>query len=108
MTGFAGASSCTVAFRASSFETEPSARPAGLALAHEDGERWFDAPVIEARNAVGAGDALVAGLGCALERSESLEDAVLAGIASAAASVEQELPGRLDLARAEQLRRAVQ
>jgi fructose-1-phosphate kinase PfkB-like protein len=59
------------------------------------------------RNAVGAGDALVAGLGSALERGEALEDAVLAGIASAAASVEQELPGRIDLARVEELRRGL-
>lgn len=85
-----------------------TAGPAGLALVQEDGQRWFDAPEIEVRNAVGAGDAVVAGLGCALERGEPLEDAVLAGIVSAAASVEQDLPGRLDLARAEELRRALQ
>jgi fructose-1-phosphate kinase PfkB-like protein len=59
------------------------------------------------RNAVGAGDALVAGLGCALEQGQALEDAVLAGIASAAASVEHELPGRIDLARLEELRRVL-
>ncbi len=47
----------------------------------------------------GAGDALVAGLACALERREPLPAAVLAGMAAAAASVEQELPGRIDPAR---------
>ncbi len=80
---------------------------AGVALARADRERWFDAPAVEVRNAVGAGDALVAGLGCALEQGEALEDAVLAGMASAAASVEQELPGRFDLARVEELRRGL-
>jgi 1-phosphofructokinase family hexose kinase len=81
-----------------------TAGAAGLALARADGERWFEAPAVEVRNAVGAGDALVAGLGCALERGEALEEAVLAGIASAAASAEQELPGRIDLARVDELR----
>jgi 1-phosphofructokinase family hexose kinase len=84
-----------------------TAGAAGVALARADGERWFEAPAIEVRNAVGAGDALVAGLGCALERGEPLEDAVLAGIASAAASAEQELPGRIDLPRVEELRRGL-
>ena len=80
---------------------------AGVALSRADGERWFDAPAVEVRNAVGAGDTLVAGLGCALEQGEALADAVLAGMASAAASVEQELPGRIDLARVEELRRGL-
>ena len=80
---------------------------AGVALSRADGERWFDAPAVEVRNAVGAGDALVAGLGCALEQGEALADAALAGMASAAASVEQELPGRIDLARVEELRRGL-
>jgi fructose-1-phosphate kinase PfkB-like protein len=62
---------------------------------------------MEVRNAVGAGDALVAGLGCELERGEPLEKAVLAGMARAAASVEQELPGRLDLARVAEVRRGL-
>jgi 1-phosphofructokinase family hexose kinase len=83
-----------------------TAGAAGLALARKDGERWHHAPQVEARNPIGAGDALVAGLGCGLERGEPLETAVLAGIATAAASVEQPLPGRLDPARADQLRRA--
>ena len=77
---------------------------AGVALARADAERWFDAAAVQVRNAVGAGDALVAGLGCALEQGEALEDAMLAGMASAAASVEQELPGRIDVARVEELR----
>jgi fructose-1-phosphate kinase PfkB-like protein len=84
-----------------------TAGAAGLALARADGERWFEPPAVEVRNAVGAGDALVAGLGCALERGEALEEAVLAGIASAAASAEQELPGRIDLARVDELRRGL-
>jgi 1-phosphofructokinase family hexose kinase len=84
-----------------------TAGAAGLALAHADGAVWFDAPAMEVRNAVGAGDALVAGLGCELERGEPLEKAVLAGMACAAASVEQELPGRLDLARVAEVRRGL-
>jgi 1-phosphofructokinase family hexose kinase len=84
-----------------------TAGAAGLALARAEGERWFEAPAVDVQNAVGAGDALVAGLGCALERGEALEEAVLAGIASAAASAEQELPGRIDLARVDELRRSL-
>jgi 1-phosphofructokinase family hexose kinase len=84
-----------------------TAGAAGLALAHEHGERWLDAPRVEERNAIGAGDALVAGLGCAGERGEPLEEAVLAGMAAATAAVEEELPGRLDASRAEELRREV-
>jgi 1-phosphofructokinase family hexose kinase len=81
-----------------------TAGAAGLALSDSAGERWLDAPRVETRNPVGAGDALVAGLGWALEQGEPLESAVRAGMASAAASVEEALPGRLDPERARQLR----
>jgi 1-phosphofructokinase family hexose kinase len=77
----------------------------GLVLAGERRERWLDAPQVSVRNPIGAGDALVAGLGCALEHGEPLDEAVLAGMAAAGASVEQELPGRLDAARAAELER---
>ena len=82
-----------------------TAGAAGLALATTEGERWLAAPQVEVRNPIGAGDALVAGLGCALERGEPLEEAVVAGLAAAAASIEEPLPGRLDRARADELRR---
>lgn len=82
-----------------------TAGAAGLALATTGGDRWLAAPQVEVRNPIGAGDALVAGLGCALERGEPLEEAVVAGLAAAAASVEEPLPGRLDRARADELRR---
>ena len=81
-----------------------TAGAAGLALASKLGERWLDAPNVAALNPIGAGDALVAGLGSALERGEPLEDAVIAGMAAASASVEQQLPGRVDAARARELR----
>jgi 1-phosphofructokinase family hexose kinase len=68
----------------------------GLALAAGGEVRWLPAPRAEVRNPVGAGDSLVAGLACALEDGEPLPAAVCAGMATAAASVEQLLPGRLD------------
>jgi 1-phosphofructokinase family hexose kinase len=82
-----------------------TAGAAGLALAGGEGERWLPAPRVEVCNPIGAGDALVAGLGCALERGEALGEAVLAGMAAAAASVEEALPGRLDPTRAQELQR---
>jgi 1-phosphofructokinase family hexose kinase len=84
-----------------------TAGAAGLALAAGGEERWLPAPQAEVRNPIGAGDALVAGLACALERGEPLPAAVLAGMAAAAASVEQELPGRIDAARARAYRAAL-
>jgi 1-phosphofructokinase family hexose kinase len=82
-----------------------TAGAAGLALAEAEGERWLPAPRVEVRNPIGAGDALVAGLGCALERGEALEEAVLVGMAAAATSVQEALPGRLDRTRVEYFRR---
>ena len=84
-----------------------TAGAAGLALAADGDARWLPAPEAEVRNPIGAGDALVAGLACALERGEPLPEAVLAGMAAAAASVEQALPGRVDPARARALRAAL-
>jgi 1-phosphofructokinase family hexose kinase len=77
-----------------------TAGAAGLALADGKSERWLPAPAVEPRNPIGAGDALVAGTGGALERGEPLEWAVPAGAAAAAASVECELPGRVEPDRA--------
>lgn len=57
---------------------------------------WFDAPDVETVNAVGAGDALVAGIGVAVERGDGLPEAVRFGVAAAAESVRHEQPGTLD------------
>jgi fructose-1-phosphate kinase PfkB-like protein len=84
-----------------------TAAAAGAALARADGPAvWLPAPRVTVRNPVGAGDALVAGLGVALERGEAVPDAVRHGIATAAASVEDVRPGMLDPARAAELVRA--
>jgi fructose-1-phosphate kinase PfkB-like protein len=82
-----------------------TAGAAGLALAGHLGERWLEAPGLTATSPIGAGDALAAGLGSALERGQPLEEAVLVEMAAASASVEQQLPGRLDPARVDELRR---
>jgi 1-phosphofructokinase family hexose kinase len=80
-----------------------TAAAAGAALATRDGVTWLPAPVVDVRNPIGAGDALVAGLGAALERGESLLDAARAGIAAGTACVEDPRAGRLDAARAAEL-----
>ena len=49
----------------------------------------------------------MAGLGGALEAGAPLDEAIRAGIAAAAASVEQPAPGRLDPARQAELRLAL-
>jgi fructose-1-phosphate kinase PfkB-like protein len=58
---------------------------------------------VSVRNPIGAGDALVGGLARALERGEPLEDALAAGMATAAASVETAKAGAIDPARAAEL-----
>jgi 1-phosphofructokinase family hexose kinase len=66
---------------------------AGAAVAMAADRRWWEAPRAEVRNPIGAGDALVAALVGSLERGRNLDGAVLMGLASAAASVETEVPG---------------
>jgi 1-phosphofructokinase family hexose kinase len=76
---------------------------AGVAV-HRGVERWWvDAPRVEVRNPIGAGDSLVAGLVASLERGEDLRNAVKIGVAAAAASVETDLPGFVDRQRMETL-----
>jgi 1-phosphofructokinase family hexose kinase len=77
-----------------------TAGSAGAAVS--DGERvgWLDAPRVTVRNPVGAGDALVGGLGVALEAGAPFARAVALGVAAAAASVETAKAGALDSARA--------
>ena len=77
-----------------------TAAAAGAALAEAGATTWLGAPAVRARNPIGAGDALLAGLAAALERGSALGDAVRAGMAAAGACVEDERAGRLDPARA--------
>jgi 1-phosphofructokinase family hexose kinase len=82
---------------------------AGAAVALSSGEpSWLATPPIAAvRSPVGAGDALLGGLALALERGERLEDAVAAGVATGAASVETETAGVVVPARVTELLRAL-
>ena len=68
---------------------------------------WLVAARATARNPVGAGDVLVAGLAAGLERGEPLLEAVRRGMAAAAASVETPRAGNLDPARMRALLAAV-
>jgi 1-phosphofructokinase family hexose kinase len=71
-----------------------TAAEAGAAVASADETWWVAAPPIaEVRNPIGAGDALVGGLGLALERGEAFGAAVAAGMATGAASVETDVAG---------------
>jgi len=80
-----------------------TAAEAGAAMAAGETVSWHAAPAVSVRNPIGAGDALVGGLASALERGESLEDALAAGMATAAASVETAKAGAIDPARAAEL-----
>jgi 1-phosphofructokinase family hexose kinase len=71
-----------------------TAAEAGAAVADGWMVRWVAArSVSEVRNPIGAGDALAGGLALALERRESFADAVAAGMACGAASVETDTAG---------------
>ncbi len=73
----------------------------GAAYASSRGElAWCAAPVVEVRNPVGAGDALVGGLLDRIEAGDSVAEAVRVAVAVASASCEQDLAGGLDPARA--------
>jgi fructose-1-phosphate kinase PfkB-like protein len=80
-----------------------TAAEAGAAMAAGETVSWHAAPAVSVRNPIGAGDALVGGLARALERGEPLEDALAAGMATAAASVETAKAGAIDPARAAEL-----
>jgi 1-phosphofructokinase family hexose kinase len=85
-----------------------TAAEAGAAAAEGGDVWWVHAPQVAAvRNPIGAGDALVGGLGLALERGESFASAVAAGIATGAASVETDVAGLVVAARVAELLRAV-
>jgi 1-phosphofructokinase family hexose kinase len=76
---------------------------AGVAVATESRSWWRDAPRVEARNPIGAGDSFLAGLVGGLEAGSDLEGALRIGLAAAAASVETELPGSVDPERLREL-----
>ena len=84
-----------------------TAGAAGLAFSLDGQGAWIDAPAVSVRNPVGAGDSFVGGFAAALERSEPAAAAVVAGIATAAASVETQLAGGIDPARARALAEAI-
>ena len=84
-----------------------TAGAAGVALAGETEAAWLEAPPVSVRNSVGAGDSFVGGFAGAIERGSDVRSAVVAGMAAAAASVETELAGGVDLRRVDELARVV-
>ena len=81
-----------------------TADAAGAAMAADGETEWIAAPrVADVRNPIGAGDVLLSGLAGALEQGERLVEAVRAGVAAAAASVEWPTAGELDPERARAL-----
>lgn len=75
----------------------------GVALHQGTQAWWFPAPVVDAVNTVGAGDALAAGVAVALERGARLPEAVRHGVAVAAESVRHAHPGVIDAAAVDRL-----
>jgi 1-phosphofructokinase family hexose kinase len=75
----------------------------GAALATDDGSWWLAAPSVDVVNPIGAGDCFAAGAAAALVAGASDVDVVRRGMATASASVEHPVAGRLDPQRAEQL-----
>ncbi len=80
-----------------------TAGAAGVAAATREQSLWMAAPRVAARNPIGAGDAFVANFAGAVEREQSLEGALAAGVAAGAASAETPLPGRPDPSRVQEL-----
>lgn len=68
----------------------------GAALRADNRSWWFGSPAVRTVNAVGAGDALAAGIGVALERGDALPEAVRFAVAAAAESVTHEGPAEVD------------
>lgn len=82
-----------------------TAGAAGVAFASGDEAGWVAAPAVQVRNPVGAGDSFAAGFACARVDGAGVAEAVVAGVATAAASVETLLAGGVDAARVAALRR---
>jgi 1-phosphofructokinase family hexose kinase len=68
----------------------------GVAAAARSGTFWVEAPAVREVSSIGAGDAFVGGLGCALEQGAALPEAVRRAVATAAASVATDLAGHAD------------
>jgi 1-phosphofructokinase family hexose kinase len=80
-----------------------TAGAAGTAFGDARAVSWVPALPVQVVNPVGAGDSFVGGLVHALESGRTGLDAVTFAVATATASVEQELAGGVDPDRAEQL-----
>jgi 1-phosphofructokinase family hexose kinase len=65
----------------------------GVAVERGSERWWVDAPSVDVRNPIGAGDSLVGGLVGSLERGEPFRTALRVAVATASASVETSLPG---------------
>jgi len=78
----------------------------GAALHAEGRSTWFPTPPVRAVNAVGAGDALVAGVAVALDGGRPLRDAVGFGMVVAAESVTHATPGTIDRAAVAAMRKS--
>lgn len=73
-----------------------TAGAAGAAYCDASGVTWVPTVKVDVVNPIGAGDSFVAGLVCAYEGGASGVDAVTFALATATASVEQELAGGVD------------
>lgn len=80
-----------------------TAGAAGAAFGDADGVVWVPAVPVRVANPIGAGDAFAAGLVLALEEGRPEVDAVVLAVATATASVEQELAGGVDPERARRI-----
>ncbi len=80
-----------------------TAGAAGTAFGDAERVVWVSTVPVEVVNPIGAGDSFVGGLVEALESGRDADDAVVFAVAVATASVEQELAGGVDPARAREL-----
>lgn len=80
-----------------------TAGSAGAALVTQDGSWWLTAPQVEVVSPIGAGDSFVGGAAPALAAGATDLNIVIRGMATASASVEQQLAGGVDPDRADAL-----
>ncbi len=80
-----------------------TAGASGTAFGDLDGVSWVPAIKVAVVNPIGAGDSFVGGLVEAMEEGRDGIDAIMFAVATATASVEQELAGGVDPERARQL-----
>jgi ribokinase len=77
----------------------------GVCCCNANGTRWFDAPVVRAIDAVGAGDCFSGTFAAAVAEGTSLEQAIRFAVAAASISVtrpgaQSSMPGRPEIVRA--------